>query len=186
MYLYHGLIDSGDMKYNFEGLAEFVGWPCNCWACFISWSNHVHILIFQEIVAAQTWCVKDRLAVCFFDPIVAMGDVILQSLTVHDLIYSATSSVDHITRMTRACYFHIHQLPSIRRFLTVDSWHALVQAIDLSPTTWLLYRISHRGSERSSRPTTNCVLRDAESLNCRICWLIIFWNNYMYLNRHIN
>ena len=39
---------------------------------------------------------------------------------------------DHVTRLTRTCFFYIRQLRSIRRSLTVDSSHALVRALILT------------------------------------------------------
>ena len=55
--------------------------------------------------------------------------------TVRDLgayIDSGMSFTDHVTRLTRTCFFHIRQLRSIRRSLTVDSSHALVRALILT------------------------------------------------------
>ena len=64
------------------------------------------------------------------------GSAIQPSLTVRDLsviIDPAISLVDHVNRLTRTCYFfHIRQLCSIRRFLTIDACHALVRAMVLS------------------------------------------------------
>ena len=76
-----------------------------------------------------------RLARCTFDPIVIGGVPIQPSSTVRDLgayIDSGTSYMDHVTRLTRTCFFHIRQLRSIRRSLTVDSSHALVRALILT------------------------------------------------------
>ena len=47
-------------------------------------------------------------------------------------IDSGMSDTDHVTRLTRTCFFHIRQLRSIRRSLTVDSSHALVRALILT------------------------------------------------------
>ena len=47
-------------------------------------------------------------------------------------IDSGMSFTDHVTRLTRTCFFHIRQLRSIRRSLTVDSSHALVRALILT------------------------------------------------------
>ena len=72
-----------------------------------------------------------RLARCTFDPIIISGVPIQPSYTVRDLgayIDSGMSYMDHVTRLTRTCFFHIRQLRSIRRSLTVDSSHALVRA----------------------------------------------------------
>ena len=41
-------------------------------------------------------------------------------------------TTDHVTRLTRTCFFHIRQLRSIRRSLTVYSSHALVRALILT------------------------------------------------------
>ena len=76
-----------------------------------------------------------RLAGCTFDPIIISGVSIQPSSTVRDLgayIDSGMSFTDHVTRLTRTCFFHIRQLRSIRRSLTVDSSHALVRALILS------------------------------------------------------
>ena len=54
---------------------------------------------------------------------------------VHDLgayIDSAIGFAEHVTRLVRTCYFHIHQLRSIRRSLTIKSSHALVRALVLT------------------------------------------------------
>ena len=48
------------------------------------------------------------------------------------IIDPAISLVDHVNRLTRACFFHIRQLCSIRRSLTIHSCHALVRAMILS------------------------------------------------------
>ena len=42
------------------------------------------------------------------------------------------SYTDHVTKLMRTCFFHIRQLRSIRRSLTVDSSHALVRAMILT------------------------------------------------------
>ena len=58
--------------------------------------------------------------------------------TVRDLgayIDSGMSYTDHVTRLTRTCFFHIRQLRSIRRSLTVDFSHALVRALILADWT---------------------------------------------------
>ena len=76
-----------------------------------------------------------RLARCTFDPIIINGDTILPSLTVRDLgayIDSGINFDEHVTRLTRTCFFHIRQLRSIRRSLTIESSHALVRALVLS------------------------------------------------------
>ena len=76
-----------------------------------------------------------RLAVCSFDSIVVDGSAIQPSLTVRDLsviVDPAISLVDHVPQLTRTCYFHIRQLRSIRRSLTVDACYALVRAMVLS------------------------------------------------------
>ena len=76
-----------------------------------------------------------RLARCTFDPIIINGDTIPPSLTVRDLgayIDSGINFDEHVTRLTRTCFFHIRQLRSIRRLLTIESSHALVRALVLS------------------------------------------------------
>ena len=76
-----------------------------------------------------------RLAACSFDSIMVDGSAIQPSLTVRDLgviLDPAISLVDHVNRLTRTCYFHIRQLRSIRRSLTIDACHALVRAMVLS------------------------------------------------------
>ena len=76
-----------------------------------------------------------RLARCTFDPIIINGDTIPPSLTVRDLgayIDSGINFDEHVTRLTRTCFFHIRQLRSIRRSLTIESSHALVRALVLS------------------------------------------------------
>ena len=76
-----------------------------------------------------------RLARCTFDSIIISGVPIQPSSTVRDLgayIDSGMSYMDHVTRLTRTCFFHIRQLRSIRRSLTVDSSHALVRALILT------------------------------------------------------
>ena len=40
--------------------------------------------------------------------------------------------MDHVNRLTKTCYFHIRQLRSIRRSLTIDACHALVRAMVIS------------------------------------------------------
>ena len=62
-------------------------------------------------------------------------DTIPPSLTVRDLgayIDSGINVDEHVTRLTRTCFFHIRQLRSIRRSLTIESSHALVRALVLS------------------------------------------------------
>ena len=76
-----------------------------------------------------------RLARCTFDPIIINGVPIKPSSTVRDLgayIDSGMNFTDHVTRLTRTCFFHIRQLMSIRRSLTQDSSHALVRALILT------------------------------------------------------
>ena len=76
-----------------------------------------------------------RLARCTFDPIIIGGVPIKPSSTVCDLgayIDSGISYTDHVTRLTRTCFFHVCQLRSIRRSLTVDSSHTLVRALILT------------------------------------------------------
>jgi hypothetical protein len=76
-----------------------------------------------------------RLAGCILDPIIISGASIQPSSTVRDLgayIDSGMSFTDHVTRLTRTCFFHIRQLRSIRRSLTVDSSRALVRALILT------------------------------------------------------
>ena len=76
-----------------------------------------------------------RLAICTFDPIIINGDTIPPSLTVRDLgayIDSGINFDEHVTRLTRTCFFHIRQLRSIRRSLTIESSNALVRALVLS------------------------------------------------------
>ena len=78
---------------------------------------------------------SSRLARCTFDPIIISGVPIQPSSTVRDLgayIDSGMSYTDHVTRLTRTCFFHIRQLRSIRRSLTVDFSHALVRALILT------------------------------------------------------
>ena len=73
-----------------------------------------------------------RLVRCTFDPIIINGDTILPSRTVRDLgayIDSGINLDEHVARLTRACFFQIRQLRSIRRSLTVESSHALVRAL---------------------------------------------------------
>ena len=63
------------------------------------------------------------------------GVPIQPSSTVRDLgayIDSGTSFTDHVTKLTWTCFFHIRQLRSIRRSLTVDSSHALAWALILT------------------------------------------------------
>ena len=47
-------------------------------------------------------------------------------------IDSSIGFAEHVTRLVRTCYFHIHQLRSIRRSLTIESSHALVRALVLT------------------------------------------------------
>ena len=92
-----------------------------------------------------------RLAGCTFDPIIITGVPIQPSSTVRDLgayIDSGMSHTDHVTRLTRTCFFHIRQLRSIRRSLTVDSSHALVRALILT-RLGLLQRAPWRGTKVS-------------------------------------
>ena len=44
----------------------------------------------------------------------------------------AMSFKEHVAGLTNACYYHLRQLRSVRRSLSVDSWHALVRALILS------------------------------------------------------
>ena len=76
-----------------------------------------------------------RLAACLLDSIVVDRSAIQPSLTVRDLgviVDPAISLVDHVNRLTRTCFFHIRQLRSIRRSLTIHSCHTLVRAMVLS------------------------------------------------------
>ena len=76
-----------------------------------------------------------RLARCTFDPIIIGRKTIQPSQMVHDLgayIDSSIGFAEHVTRMVRTCYFHICQLRSIRRSLTIESSHALVRALVLT------------------------------------------------------
>ena len=121
--------------------------------CFIRDQHQLNGRLIQCIDCMGQWMLKNRLklnasktefiwlgsalrlASQSFDPIVVDGNAIQPSLSVRDLgviIDPAISFVDHVTRMARTCYFHIRQLRSIRRSLTVDSCHALVHAMVLS------------------------------------------------------
>ena len=76
-----------------------------------------------------------RLARCTFDPITIGGEIIQPSQTVRDLgayIDSSIGFAEHVTRLVKTCYFHIRQLRSIRRSLTIESSHALVRALVLT------------------------------------------------------
>ena len=76
-----------------------------------------------------------RLAGCTFDPIIISGVPIQPSSTVRDLgayIDAGMSYTDHVTRLTRTCFFHIRQLRFIRRSLSVDSSLTLVRALILT------------------------------------------------------
>ena len=99
-----------------------------------------------------------RLAGCTFDPIIISGVPIQPSSTVRDLgayIVSGMSFTDHVTRLTRTCFFHIRQLRSIRRSLTVDSSHALVRAL-------ILTRLDYCNGDSSVGR------RSASSARCRV------------------
>ena len=76
-----------------------------------------------------------RLARCTFDSITIGGEIIQLSQTVRDLgayIDSSIGFAEYVTRLVRMCYFHIRQLRSIRRSLTIESSHALVRALVLT------------------------------------------------------
>ena len=47
-------------------------------------------------------------------------------------INSSIGFAKHVTRLVRTCYFHIRQLRSIRRSLTIESSHTLVRALVLT------------------------------------------------------
>ena len=76
-----------------------------------------------------------RLARCTFDPITISGEIIQPSQTVHDhgaYIDLSFGFAEHVTRLARTCYFHMRQLRSIRRSLTIVFSHALVRALVLT------------------------------------------------------
>ena len=76
-----------------------------------------------------------HLARCTFVPITIGGEIIQPSQTVRDLGAYTDSSIgfaEHVTRLVKTCYFHIRQLRSIRRSLTIESSHALVRALVLT------------------------------------------------------
>ena len=78
-----------------------------------------------------------RLPRCTFEPIIISGVPIQPSSTVRHLdlgayIDSGMSYTDHVTRLTRTCFFDVCQLRSIRLSLTVDSSHALFRALILT------------------------------------------------------
>ena len=75
------------------------------------------------------------LARCTFDPIIISGVPIQPSSTVRDLgayIEYGMSYTDHVTRLTRTCFFRIRPSRSIRRSLTVNSSYALVRVLILT------------------------------------------------------
>ena len=79
-----------------------------------------------------------RLARCTFDLIILNG-VPIKPSTVCDLcayLDSGMSYTDHVTKLTRTCFFHMRQLRSICRSLLEYSSHALVRAMIM---TWLDY-----------------------------------------------
>ena len=99
-------------------------------------AENMHSLERAECKMEFIWLGSTRrLARCTFDPIIIGGVPIQPSFKVRDLgayIDSGMSYTDHVTRLTRTCFFHIRQLRSIRRSLTVDSSHALVRALILT------------------------------------------------------
>ena len=103
-----------------------------------------------------------RLAGCTFDPIIISGVPIQPSSTVCDLgayIDSGMSYTDHVTRVTRTCFFHIRQLRSIRRSLT--GFFARPGSGTDPDATGLLQRAPWRGhhSVSSTRSLASCGLR---------------------------
>ena len=100
-----------------------------------------------------------RLARCTFDPIIINGDTIPPSLTVRDLgayIDSGINFDEHVTRLTRTCFFHIRPTsvhPSV-------AYHRVLTRFGegFGPVaTRLLQRASWRGTEVSPRPVVWCL-----------------------------
>lgn len=76
-----------------------------------------------------------RLLHCSCDEIDIAGNSICVAEKVRDLgviIDSGLTFTDHVSKLVSTCYYHIRQLRSIRKSLTVDSSHALVRALILS------------------------------------------------------
>ena len=73
-----------------------------------------------------------RVQQCTTDPLQLHGASIQPSNCVRDLgvvVDSGLTLVDHVAHITSVCFFHIRQLWVIRRSLTVDTAHSLVQAL---------------------------------------------------------
>ena len=79
------------------------------------------------------WLVSARRLVhCPYDPLEIAGVWITPTSCVRDLgvmVDSDLTLVSHVNHLTSTCYYHIRQLRSIRRSLTVDTAHALARAL---------------------------------------------------------
>ena len=73
-----------------------------------------------------------KLKHCPMDELSIAGVMLRPSTQVRDLgiqVDSNLSMSTHINHLTRACFYHIRQLRTVRRSLTVDTTHALVRAM---------------------------------------------------------
>ena len=76
-----------------------------------------------------------RLPKCSFGPLVISGSIVYPASSVRDLgvvLHPTLSFANHIAKLTGVAFYHIRQLRSIRRSLTTDSCHSLVQALIIS------------------------------------------------------
>ena len=73
-----------------------------------------------------------RLVHCSYGPLEIAGVWITPKSCVRDLgvmVDSDLSLMSHVNHLNSTCYYHIRQLRSIRRSLTVDTAHALARAL---------------------------------------------------------
>ena len=76
-----------------------------------------------------------RLPGCSFGPLVIGGSIVHPASSVRDLgvvLDPTLSFANHIAKLTGVAFYHIRQLRSIRRSLTIDSCHSLVRALIIS------------------------------------------------------
>jgi hypothetical protein len=73
-----------------------------------------------------------KLKYCSLDELSIAGVMLKPSTQVRDLGVQVDSNLSmsaHINHLTRTCFYHIRQLRTVRKSLTVDTTHALVRAL---------------------------------------------------------
>ena len=105
------------------------------------------------------WLGSSRRLINLTPPPVVLGGVGIQlSDEVRSLgvvIDPSVTFASHVSRVARTCYYHLRQLRSIRKSLTVDSCHALVRAPGNQPTG-LLQRTAWWIAQEPDRAAGQC------------------------------